>query len=44
LQVMTSADLRNRLAAGARIARERLPRWDDAVRQMAEVVSVEFQR
>ena len=44
LQVMTIPGLRDRLAAGARVARERLPRWDDASRRMAEVVSVEIQR
>jgi glycosyltransferase involved in cell wall biosynthesis len=44
LQMMTVPGLRDRLAAGARDARERLPRWDDASRRMAEVVSVELQR
>jgi glycosyltransferase involved in cell wall biosynthesis len=44
LRVMTVPGLRDRLAAGARDARERLPRWDDANRKMAEVVSVELQR
>lgn len=44
VQVMTIPGLRDRLAAGARVARERLPRWNEASRKMAEVVSVEFQR
>jgi glycosyltransferase involved in cell wall biosynthesis len=44
LQLMTVPGLRDRLAEGARAARERLPRWDDASRRMAEVVSVELQR
>jgi len=42
-RVLESPALRNELAAGARRARERLPRWDDAIRTVAEVVSVEIQ-
>ena len=37
--VMDDADLRDRLAAGARRVRERLPTWDDAVDRMATVLA-----
>jgi glycosyltransferase involved in cell wall biosynthesis len=37
-QVVDDAALRGRLAAGARLARERLPTWDDAFDRMALVL------
>jgi len=43
-RVVSEKELRQKLAAGARDARERLTSWDRASRRMAEVVSVEFQR
>jgi glycosyltransferase involved in cell wall biosynthesis len=36
--VLDDADLRDRLAAGARRVRDRLPRWDVAVERMATVL------
>ncbi|MEM7021379.1 MAG: glycosyltransferase family 4 protein [Pseudomonadota bacterium] len=35
-RIITERPLRNRLAAGARTERDRLPSWDDASRQFAE--------
>ena len=38
-RVLGDPDLRTRLADGARRARERLPSWADAVRQMSEALA-----
>jgi glycosyltransferase involved in cell wall biosynthesis len=37
--VIDDLDVRNRLAAGARRVRDRLPTWDDAVRKMANLLA-----
>ena len=38
-RVLVDADLRARLAAGARRVRDRLPTWDDAAARMADVLT-----
>ena len=38
-RVLADADLRARLAAGARRVRDRLPTWDDAAARMAEILA-----